>query len=216
MRIRFFLSTLLVVISGIRLISQELNNIGYTSWLFKNVPSQMRLNGNYGSYEDILIIANDGKEYIPDSIGNFVIITDRTHYELKVYLRQGDSREQLLEQKFQLKNHPRPLAYLAPVNKYVEREIDKEVFMNYKGIIIELYNYDIDLQFKLEKFNVLVIRGDLVIVDEIYHTARFSNELLDTFERTLQSGDRIFFTDISAVSDYWDHRELNSISVIIK
>ena len=177
----------------------------------------MQLSEDYGDYGNIIIFSSENQLYNPDSTGRFRIKATRPYYELNVFRKTPDGLEFLFDQYFDTKLHPKPLAYLCssitlgdPYGVW-----PKALLLDCNGIIIDLLNYDIDLRYPVDSFNVLIIRNKNVLLDEVIQGGRFPEHLKQSFEQLLQSGDKVLFTSILVKSDHWEHRELNSISLVI-
>ena len=119
---------------------------------------------------------------------------------------------EVFKKEFRIKHFP---CVTAEISGKTGGEIDKGFLLSSIGLSAPLINWDIEIDFPILSYKVLIIQNEQVLFNKAYQERRFPTDLLREFER-LSTGDMIFFYDIEIqdLSNY--NRKISSINFIIK
>ncbi len=118
----------------------------------------------------------------PEKVGNL---------QLKISIKTKDSIKTLYNRNFRVKRHE----IKAMVSTFYESTINAEKFKASQGLIAIMQNCDCDIKIKVEKFSIIVLRGNYLVMRYENKGARF----LPIVEQKLQSikpNDLVIFSDI--------------------
>lgn len=183
-------------------------------WFFTGVIYKMKIEGEDKSFSNYIIHSSDGQQLKPDVNGRFSLKVKRRYLDIKVYKKDNKDSTLVFQKKFNIKPLPKPTAYI--IRPTVPAKIAKKEFLEVRGILAELLNYDYDLRVPIQSYTILVLRDNKLIFMKNCLGNRFTSGLKKELEAKLTTGDKILITNVFTDCDYYFEETLNSIQFSIK
>jgi gliding motility-associated protein GldM len=125
---------------------------------------------------------------------------------------QNGERKLLGREVFRIWELPKPDAY---IQNRPGGDIPKSLLLNTTGILAKLRDFEFDVVFMVESYDVSILKGDEEIYNGQFEGDRFSKELKSKIAES-NPGDKIIFKKIVAVSPDAKKYSLDSITFIIR
>lgn len=179
--------------------------------------SQFQLVLTEEDYSSIYILVGDRYRIYPDSTGFFTHQKENEDQSM-VLFRVFDASESdstpIFQKTIQYYPPPKPTATFS--GKLTGETINKETLLINRHISAHLYNYNIELGYKVKSFTFIIVRNDQVLFFKDYFRNSIGDEAIDFIANKILSGDRILVTNIEIETDYRLNRNINSIQLVVE
>ncbi|WP_052593366.1 GldM family protein [Aureispira sp. CCB-QB1] len=184
-------------------------------WLFVNFNNRLYLHSKKIPINKIKLNAYgcEIKNLKPD--GSFILCPKRKgKIALEVYQKENNDSRLIQENFFTVKDLPQPIAHLGSLGKLNEKhEMKSGQFKASKKIIVELINYDFDIQFTIESYTIAIIRKNKLVYFKDCEGAALN---MEEISKHIKVSERILITNIKFKSQYHQYKLATPLDIQIK
>lgn len=184
-----------------------------TPWLFEHLEKVLYLESCTVPLSELSIHSNQTGEIELQPNGSFKVKPRSGKLSIKIFQHQRQDSTLLKTFQFNVKSLPQPIASLRRSTKTV---LSKKEFLAQAGLVVELINYDYNINFPIEQFTLLVVKNQTLVYLQTHQGNRFTATMKQALETILQGGEQIFITNIVFKSPYHYHHTANSIAFTIQ
>lgn len=144
--------------------------------------------------KNIIVTASNGKITQEGDCKYNLISRKPGNTWVKVYKIESHDTIEIANKEFRVQGFPNIHACIKGKH---DCSIDKEFITSAIGIEAPVDNWEINLIYPVQSFDIVIIRGEEVCFKKSYSNYKFSDELINEFKK-LEKGDLIFFYNITA------------------
>ena len=178
--------------------------------LYESIDNPISVAIENGS-SNIIVETNNGI-LIKAAAGKYIVQHAKPGMAILTIKRKMGSRMLVVgERKFRVKDLPLPVACIG--NK-VGGGINKSILIMQQGIVARMTGFDFETNFKVTRFNIMIIRNGATLFNHDNIGNRFDDAVKTSFQ-LLAIGDQVFFNTIYCIGPDKRERAIGAIEFTI-
>ncbi len=162
--------------------------------------------------DELIVKTTNGKIENRDSSScSFEFVADSTGLAYIEVYSKWNPEEKILVKPFRVYSMPQPLPRL---DSKKGGEIKKNRLIVQKGLVLKLDNFDISINFNVDSFLLLIMRGEELVFSEKNYGASFNDEIKNAL-REVQSGDVLIFSQIKMERKYHFSSDISPAEFVV-